>query len=428
MKEYLTKLIDKKKVEYKEAREKMEASQDLAETRSLGETLLKLKDEIAEAEEQLKKLDAEESAPAEEEAPKEEASERSNLKPLMSYGVKVMETRQNKRDTLEYRQAFKDYVQKGIMNPILEKREDGPSTTANLGVLVPNTVMNEIITKLNKKYGQIYNRVRHLNVKGGLDFAIGEFDFTAKRIVEGANAPTAEKGKITDKVSFGFRHCWIGASRSLLESELDLNIFEEKVVEGILTAFLKKMDAEIINGQGSASNEMEGLLFEAAKATSRINATHIIEFTADEMADWKSWQTKLFSKVPLEMRAEAPEFIMTPATYESNIKTLADDSNRPVYYETFNPVDGAETSRFAGKEVIFVIDGNGVVDFDSASNGDVFGIYWVPTKAYGINSNMQFSLTQWRDHAGLKDITYALVVNDGKVLNGDYVFILKKKA
>lgn len=428
MKEYLTKLIDKKKVEYKEAREKMEASQDLAETRSLGETLLKLKDEIAEAEEQLKKLDAEESAPAEEEAPKEEASERSNLKPLMSYGVKVMETRQNKRDTLEYRQAFKDYVQKGIMNPILEKREDGPSTTADLGVLVPNTVMNEIITKLNKKYGQIYNRVRHLNVKGGLDFAIGEFDFTAKRIVEGANAPTAEKGKITDKVSFGFRHCWIGASRSLLESELDLNIFEEKVVEGILTAFLKKMDAEIINGQGSASNEMEGLLFEAAKATSRIDATHIIEFTADEMADWKSWQTKLFSKVPLEMRAEAPEFIMTPATYESNIKTLADDSNRPVYYETFNPVDGAETSRFAGKEVIFVIDGNGVVDFDSANNGDVFGIYWVPTKAYGINSNMQFSLTQWRDHAGLKDITYALVVNDGKVLNGDYVFILKKKA
>ena len=427
MKDYLTKLIEKKKVEYKEAREKMEASQDLAETRSLGETLLKLKDEIAEAEEQLKKLDAEESAPAEEEeAPKEE--DRSNLKPLMSYGVKVMETRQNKRDTLEYRQAFKDYVQKGIMNPILEKRDDGPSTTADLGVLVPNTVMNEIITKLNKKYGQIYNRVRHLNVKGGLDFAIGEFDFTAKRIVEGANAPTAEKGKITDKVSFGFRHCWIGASRSLLESELDLNLFEEKVVEGILTAFLKKMDAEIINGQGSASNEMEGLLFEAQKTASRIDTTHIIEFTADEMADWKSWQTKLFSKVPLEMRAEAPEFIMTPATYESNIKTLADDSNRPVYYETFNPVDGAETSRFAGKEVIFVIDGNGVVDFDSATNGDVFGIYWVPTKAYGINSNMQFSLTQWRDHAGLKDITYALVVNDGKVLNGDYVFILKKKA
>ena len=427
MKDYLTKLIEKKKVEYKEAREKMEASQDLAETRSLGETLLKLKDEIAEAEEQLKKLDAEESAPAEEEeAPKEE--DRSNLKPLMSYGVKVMETRQNKRDTVEYRQAFKDYVQKGIMNPILEKRDDGPSTTADLGVLVPNTVMNEIITKLNKKYGQIYNRVRHLNVKGGLDFAIGEFDFTAKRIVEGASAPTAEKGKITDKVSFGFRHCWIGASRSLLESELDLNLFEEKVVEGILTAFLKKMDAEIINGQGSASNEMEGLLFEAQKTASRIDTTHIIEFTADEMADWKSWQTKLFSKVPLEMRAEAPEFIMTPATYESNIKTLADDSNRPVYYETFNPVDGAETSRFAGKEVIFVIDGNGVVDFDSANNGDVFGIYWVPTKAYGINSNMQFSLTQWRDHAGLKDITYALVVNDGKVLNGDYVFILKKKA
>lgn len=318
-------------------------------------------------------------------------------------------------------------MQKGIFNPILEKRDDGPSTTADLGVLVPLTIMDEIITKLGKKYGQIYNRVRHLNVKGGVEFAVGEFDFTAKRIVEGASAPTAEKGKITDKVSFGFRHCWIGASRSILESELNLNSFETKVTEGIASAFLKKMDAEIINGQGSASNEMEGVVFEANKTTgSKIDASHIIEFTESEVADWKSWQTKLFAKIPLEMRADTPEFVLTAGTYESNIKTLSDDSNRPVYHETFNPVDGSETSKFAGKAVYFVNDGNGISDYDTASAGDVFGIYWVPTKAYGTNSNMQFSLTQWRDHAGLKDITYALVVNDGKVLNGDYVYILKK--
>lgn len=439
MKKFLNDLLAKRKAEFDEKTKRMQESQDTNEVREVGETLLKLRDEINSIEAQIKNLDeaeqkAEEDKKLEEQAKEEEDKKKEeegrSFNPLATYSLDKMEARtmeeKKGRGSLEYRQAFKDYVQKGIMNPILEKRDDGPSTTADLGILVPLTISDEIITKLGKKYGQIYNRVRHLNVKGGLEFAIGEFDFTAKRIVEGASAPTAEKGKITDKVSFGFRHCWIGASRSLLESELNLEAFESKVVEGILQAFLKKMDAEIINGQGSASNEMEGLLFEAEKAQSRIDASHIITFTEDEMKDWKTWREKLFAKVPLEMRAESPEFVMTAGTYEADIKTLADDSNRPVYYETYNPVDGEETSRFAGKEVIFVNEGNGISDFDTAEADSVFGIYWVPTKAYGINSNMQFSLTQWRDHAGLKDITYALVVNDGKVLNGDYVFILKK--
>lgn len=431
MREFLEKLLKERRAEFDKSTAKMKESEDTVEVRALGETLLKLRDEISDIEAQIKALDdekakKEEEAKKEVEEPKAEATAERSFNPLSSYSFAKPKEKLEGRSSMEYRQAFKDYIQKGIDNPILEKREDGPSTTTDLGVLVPNTVMQEIITKLGKKYGQIYSRVRHLNVKGGVDFTVGEFDFTAKRILEGASAPTAEKGKITDKVSFGFRHCWVGASRSILEGELNITAFEQKVVEGITTAFVKKMDAEIINGQGSASNEMEGLLFEAAKSSSRIQASHILTFTASEMADWKEWQKKLFSKVPLEMRAESPEFVMTAGTYEADIKTLTDDNNRPVYYETFNPIDGAETSTFKGKEVVFVNDGNGIVDFDSASAGDVFGIYWVPTKAYGINSNMQFSLTQWRDHAGLKDITYALVVNDGKVLNGDYCFILKK--
>lgn len=119
---------------------------------------------------------------------------------------------------------------------------------------------------------------------------------------------------------------------------------------------------------------------------------------------------------------------MTAGTYESNIKTLSDNNNRPVYYETFNPVDGTETSTFKGKPVIFVNDGNGISDYDTATDDSVFALYWVPQKAYAINSNMQFSLTQWRDHSNLQDITYALVVNDGKVLDPGYLYILKKKA
>ena len=426
MKDFLNKMLKDKKAELDKLTARMKDSTEVAEVREVGETLLKLRDEIDSIEKQLVNLEAEEKKPAEAEAEVERS-----FNPMAMYNLNKTEKREEKkvgRDSMEYRQAFKDYVQKGIVSSILEKREDGPSTTTDLGVLVPNTVMDEIITKLGNKYGQLYSRVRHLNVKGGVDFAVGEFDFTAKRILEGASAPTAEKGKISSKISFGFRHCWIGASRSILEGELDIKSFESKVVEGIYTGFVKKMDSEILNGGGSASNEMDGILTEAAKVDSRISSDHIITFTATEIADWKKWQSKLFSKIPLEMRAENPEFVMTAGTYESNIKTLADNSNRPVYYETFNPIDGTETSTFKGKPVIFVNDGNGINDYDTATDDSVFALYWVPQKAYAINSNMQFSLTQWRDHSNLQDITYALVVNDGKVLDPGYLYILKKKA
>ena len=57
MKNYLKKLIERKKKELKEKEERMKNSQDVEEVRSLGETLIALRDEITEAEEQLKELE-----------------------------------------------------------------------------------------------------------------------------------------------------------------------------------------------------------------------------------------------------------------------------------------------------------------------------------------------------------------------------------
>ena len=57
MKDFLKKLIERKKQELKEKEERMKNSQDITEVRSLGETLIALRDEINDAEEQLKELE-----------------------------------------------------------------------------------------------------------------------------------------------------------------------------------------------------------------------------------------------------------------------------------------------------------------------------------------------------------------------------------
>ena len=57
MKNYLKKLIERKRKEKERLEKRMKDSQDVEEVRSLGETLIALRDEINEAEEQLKELE-----------------------------------------------------------------------------------------------------------------------------------------------------------------------------------------------------------------------------------------------------------------------------------------------------------------------------------------------------------------------------------
>jgi hypothetical protein len=53
-------------------------------------------------------------------------------------------------------------------------------------------------------------------------------------------------------------------------------------------------------------------------------------------------------------------------------------------------------------------------------------MYWVPEKGYAINSNMQFGYKKYFDEDTNQTVTKALVICDGKVLDGKYIFLLKK--
>lgn len=332
------------------------------------------------------------------------------------------------RDSMEYRTAFRDYIQTGKLNKeILEfdKRDDAVSTSSDLGVLLPETIVQEIITGIGEVHGQLYDRVRKTNLKGGVKYPIGSFSATFNRITENTKSDRQDPGGVTGYVQFGYKIGEIRLARTLLQAVLSVPVFEQEFAKTIADAYVKAMDIEIMSGT-EANNECVGILTEAAAQNSRIPAGNIIEFTAAEAADWTAWQKKLFAKIPLAMRSENPEFAMTAATYESVIKTLADNQKRPVYAETFNPVDGTERATFKGKQVVFV-ENDSLKDFDTATNGQFFGMYWVPSKAYAINSNMQFTVVDYFDHETNQWVKKALVIIDGKVLEGGYIYLLKKK-
>lgn len=340
---------------------------------------------------------------------------RNALNAKLKAGTLVSEDLKSADADLQERTAFMEYVKTGKMSDLLQ-RTDTTGASTDLGVLIPKTVQQEIIKDIDKMHGSLYAKVKHLNIRGGVEYPIGSFSATFSRITESTVSDRQKGGSITGSVVFGYNVGEIRIAQTLLESLLTVPVFESELAKVIAEAFVKAMDNEILNGTGT-SGQMEGILGKAGITT--------VTFHEGEIADWKTIQKKIFGGMSLGFKALPYEFVMSNGTWESQIKTLSDDNNRPVYAEPFNPVDGTFSCSFRGHNVTLV-EPTLLPDFDTAAANKTFGMIWVPGDAYAINSNMNFSVVQYVDHEKNQIVKKALVVNDGKVLRKDRIILLKK--
>lgn len=425
IKDYLKKVIAAKEARAAELRKLIKQADTADEVRSLGETLQAILDELSDAKEQ---LDAAEEDNGEENEPAPASDEREQAPagaefrggtPLATYGQHRAPAQRagSILDTMEYRNAFAAYVRTGDESQFaaLESRADATLITTDVGKIIPNTIMQEFIKDL-KVYGNLYNRVRKLNVKGGVEFPIESLVPTVSWITETTVSDTQKAPELKTSVSFGYHICEARIAQSLLSQVVTLDILESEIARLLAEAFVKEFDNIIINGTGSG--QPTGILTDT-----RVAAAHKIAFTAAELADWTKWRTKLFAKIPLAYRGEGV-LIMTAATWETYVMTLKDDNNRPLYVETYDPTNGNLTCRFGGREVILV-EPDILKDFDTASTGDAWAIYLKPTD-YAINSNLQIGFKRWFDDDKNRYVNKGLCIMDGKLLDVNGVFILKK--
>lgn len=445
MKDFLKKLIKSKEDRAKELRAKIEKSEDVNEVRSLGAELRATEDEIKDAKEQLENLDTPAEPTTGDDGNGEGANgeggngegESRGLNPLATMTARNGQPAANEntdpRGTMEYRKAFMDYVKTGKRSAALklEKRGNDQTELQDLGVLIPVTVVQEIIKGVEKVYGQLYSKVKKTNLKGGVKYPIGAFSATFNRITEnGAPTDRQNGGTVDAWVEFGYKIGEIRLAQTLLMSVMGVEVFEAELAKVIVEAYVEAMDKEIISGNPT-NNQMCGILNNSADGIQRITAidsgSHIIEISPNDMLDWKTWQKKLFAKIPLSMRGLKPEFVMTAGTFEANIETLEDSNGQPVARNIYNPVTGAEMATFKGKEVTFVEE-DIFANFDDADAGDYFGMYWVPEKAYAINSNLEFAVRRYFDEEKNQWVDKGIVINDGKILDPKYIFLLKKVA
>lgn len=440
MRDWLEKLIERKREEMAELEKKSDASNDLKEVRAIGEQLKVLRDEINDAEKQLEKVEKDEgnddgdngdgNGNGDGNAQRQQIPPNVQLRNgnLLATYSQNPPNQQRTDDTgfgsMEYRQAFMSYVQRGTPIPAdVMKRaggDEGVTLTSEIGAVIPTTIMNEFIKDVSKVRGNIFSKVRKLNVKGGVKFPISKLKANFNWINESEVSKEQKAGDIKDFVVFEYNIGEVRIAESLLAQVVSLDVFESEITKIMIEAYLEAMDKGIISGTGS------GQLLGITKDT-RVTGSedHIIEMTAADFADWTAWRKKLFAKIPLSKRGQG-EFLFPSSTVESYLMTMKDNNNRPLFKEATDLNMGNTVGSFFGRTTDLV-EPDVIPDFDTAGDGDIVGIYWVPND-YAINTNMEFGVKRYFDDKTNEWINKGLTIVDGKILDVSGCYLIKKKA
>ena len=317
---------------------------------------------------------------------------------------------------MEYREAFREYVTRGIAIPA-EFRTGTANTTSDTGAAIPITVLNEVINTIRKRYGNLYDKVRKTSVPGGVKISAGALQASFKWITESTVSPRQKAGELAS-ISFGANVAEIRIATSFLANLLTLSAFEASLVEVIAVAYRKAMDQAIVLGSGDGAPL--GILNDA-------RVTHVVEMTAAKFNNWKNWRSDFFAKLPLGYRSG--EFIFAASTVDEYLETMSDDNNNPVFYQATGLVvnDGDAQNpngRFFGRNVSLV-EPDILPDFGTADANSIVGIYWQP-QDYIINENFGFTIRRYFDEETNEWIDKAITVVDGKLVNAEGVYLIKK--
>ena len=331
MKEYLDRIISEKRAKVEELQKRSDESQDLAEVRSIGETLKALAAEIADAEEQRKKLDngdAEISVP--------ENAELRNAQVVSTFGGENMGT-ENK--DMEYRQAFMDLVLRGTPIPA-ELRQDANTLTTDVASVIPTVLVNRIVEKM-ESVGKILNAVTRTSYKGGVNIPVSTLRPVATWV--GVSGNLAGEGLGSDKqkvtttaVVFAYHKLRCEVSMSMEVGTMALSAFENKFVENVATAMVKAIELAIINGDGT--NQPKGILAETPVSgqaiTGAISYAKLVEAEA---------------AVPEQYEADAV-WCMTKGDFYKFVG-MVDDNGQPIARVTYG-ISGRQEHVLLGRPVL----------------------------------------------------------------------------
>lgn len=273
MKDFLKKLIQRKKDEQTKLNKRMDESEDIKEVRSIGETLKTIAQEIAEAEAQLQAIENEPKDEPQEEQKDDEARADDNLDPneeeptnenverLKDY-VKVGGTDIRHMATTNLRGGNPmDKEQREAQNKEIEERakllkEGRAVTVASGNVLLPKHQSNDLATVPFRQVSTFYDLTKVRNLQGGESY---EAPFTKSYGTGGLT----EEGSAYTEAEPEFETAKINKVKVTAYAEFSEELerlpnanYEAEIRKGVEIALKKKMAQQQIGGTGESNTFM----------------------------------------------------------------------------------------------------------------------------------------------------------------------------
>lgn len=339
---------------------------------------------------------------------KEFAESKANLDALKN-AAQVRNVVANKVETLnlvddaesKYRKAFMNYVVKGEEIPADLKNLAEYTTTSDVGAVIPESIMNKIIEKINTA-GNILAKVTRTNFKGGVVVPVSTARPVATWTTERGSTDSQKMDLNKDaSVTFSYHKLRCVVAVGITSSVVTIDAFEELVAKNVAEALIIALEASIINGTGT--NQPKGIL---AETPANGQIVEIEEGKHITYADVCAMEAAL----PLGYDAE---WVMTKKTYISEIAGMVDDNGQPVARVNFG-IGGKPEYTILGRPVNLTAH---MEDFATTVTKDTPVAILFNFADYMINTNMQPTIKKYVDEDTDDQMTKAIMIADGKVVD-----------
>ena len=323
-------------------------------------------------------------------------------------------TKDNLYASLEYRNAFMRNVLNGEPIPAKLLNTDANTKTTDVGHVIPAPVMEKIVEKMEAT-GMILPLVTRTSYKGGLAIPISSVKPTATWVAD-EGAGSTKQNKTTGSVTFNYYKLRCAVSVSLEVDTVTLAIFETTLINNVVEAMTKALEQAIISGTGGGDYQPLGILAETPATGQKIEITKAGKVTYDKLVAAEA-------ALPLAYENGAVWF-MTKYTFMNCFVGMVDAEGQPIARVTYG-IAGRPERTLLGRPVIL---NDYMSNYSAAPEADTVFAFLFNPKDYVLNSNLQMTIKKYEDNDTDDQITKAIMLVDGKVVDKNSLVTLVKKS
>lgn len=310
----------------------------------------------------------------------------------------------------EYRKAFMNYVLHNEPISVELKNQDANTKTSDVGEMIPETVLEQIIEKMEAT-GMILPLVTRTAYKGGVKVPTSSAKPSASWANEGAGSDKQKKA--TSYISFTYNKLRCAVSVSLEVDTMSLPVFERTLIANVSEAMVKEIEQAILTGSGTG--QPKGILTETVATGQNVDIAKTGSPAYKNLIDAEA-------ALPLAYENGAV-WLMTKKTF-MEYAGLTDSTGQPIGRVNYG-LNGKIERMLLGRTVVC---NDYMSNYTASPSADTIVAALFNMKDYILNTNLNMKIKKYEDNDTDDQVTIAIMLVDGKVVDKNSLVTITKKS